>query len=164
MPDRIFDTVLLACAWLSGLIFGASALAISANVVLRNAFGTPIYGLLDAVQYGLLVATFLGAPWVLSIASHVSVDLLTSHLPPRIAGPLARVIALFGAGVSGAVCWFSLQATLASYAKGSMIRTAFTIPEWLTLVLMPVAFGLLTLEFLRQTARPPRRTQAATGL
>jgi TRAP-type C4-dicarboxylate transport system permease small subunit len=45
-----------------------------------------------------------------------------------------------------------------------MIRTAFTIPEWLTLVLMPIAFGLLMLEFLRQTARPPRRKQAATGL
>ena len=160
----ILDRVHLACAWGSALIFAATAIGITVNVILRNLVGAPIDGLLDAVQYGLLIATFLGAPWVLSKGAHVSVDLLTGVLPETVARPLARIMALVGAGASAAMVWYGSHATSVSYAKGSMIRSAWAVPEWLTLVLLPMAFVLLTLEFLRQAALPPAAGKTAAGL
>ncbi|WP_233270428.1 TRAP transporter small permease [Chachezhania sediminis] len=156
-----FDRLIGLCAAFAGLVLAAIALAISANVVLRNAFGTPIFGLLDAVEYGLLLATFLGAPWVLSKSGHVAVDLVTGALPRPTARALARVMAAFGASVCAVVVWYAAQAALISAGKGSMIRTAFTIPEWWVLSVMPAAFALLTIEFVRQAIRPPGTPELA---
>src|SRR6056297_1071857 len=88
--SRTFDAVLRACAWVAAALFAAIALAITVNVFSRN-FGTgAIFGLFDLVEYALLAATFLAAPWVLSRNSHVAVDLVTAALPASFARPLAR--------------------------------------------------------------------------
>lgn len=162
--NAVFDSVLMACAALAGIIFAATAAMISVNVVLRNLFGSPIYGLLDAVEYGLLVATFLGAPWVLWKRGHVTVDLITAALPDSLAAPLARLTSLIGLVTCVALVRYAGEAVLVSAQRGSMIRTAFTIPEWWVLAVAPLGFALLTLEFLRQTLGRPDRTHAAAGL
>lgn len=164
MIDLFLGRVLAACAALSAAILAAVALSISLNVLLRNTLGTPIYGLLDAVEYGLLLATFLGAPWVLSRSAHVAVDLVTAALPTRIARPLARVMAVLGCAVCLVVIWYGTQAALVSAGRGSMIRKAFVIPEWWTLAVVPVAFALMALEFARQALRPQGGERSLSGL
>jgi TRAP-type C4-dicarboxylate transport system permease small subunit len=156
--------VLGLAAGTAAAIFAAAALGITLNVILRNVVGTPIHGLLDAVEYGLLLATFLGAPWVLAQGAHVTVDLLTAALPDRLAFPLARLMALVGAAASAVVLVYGWQAMAASMARGSMIRTSFTIPEWWTLAVVPLSFGLIALEFLRQAIWPPGRHRSPQGL
>lgn len=162
--NALFDSVLMVCAALAGTIFAAIAAAISVNVVLRNLFGSPIYGLLDAVEYGLLVATFLGAPWVLWKRGHVTVDLITAALPARLAGPLGRLTALIGLAACLALMRYAGEAVLISAQRGSMIRTAFIIPEWWVLAVAPVGFALLALEFLRQMVGATDRSRATAGL
>lgn len=159
-----FDAVLRLGAWFAAAVFAAIAGLITVNVVLRNGFDTTIHGLLDAVEYGLLAATFLAAPWVLSMRAHVSIDLLTSALPDRVASPLARCVAGVGAITCAVFLYFALQAALTSAGRGSMIRTAFTIPEWWVLSVAPVSFALLSLEFLRQMFQGPVDGRRATGL
>lgn len=160
----LFDRVLGAAAAVSATIIAAIAILISVNVVLRNAAGTTLYGLLDAVEYGLLAATFLGAPWVLAKNAHVTVDLITAALPRRIARPLARVMAALGLVVSAVFLVYAVEAALASAARGSMIRTAFVIPEWWVLCAAPAGFALICLEFLRQILSPPEPGRPDAGL
>jgi TRAP-type C4-dicarboxylate transport system permease small subunit len=152
---KSFDALLRACAWIAAAIFGATALAITLNVILRNTAGTTIFGLLDVVEYGLLAATFLAAPWVLAKHAHVTVDLVTAALPTAIARPLARVTALIGFAVSAVFLWYAVEAAVASAARGSMIRTSFVVPEWWALSAAPLGFALICLEFLRQAIHPP---------
>jgi len=162
--NTLFDGVLLVCAALAGAIFAGIAAMISVNVVLRNLFGSPVYGLLDAVEYGLLLATFLGAPWVLWKRGHVTVDLVTAALPDRLAAPLARLTALIGLAACVTLVRYAGEAALISAQRGSMIRTAFTIPEWWVLAVAPLCFALLAVEFLRQAAGRADRTRATAGL
>lgn len=162
--NALFDGVLRTCAALAGTIFAAIAAMISVNVVLRNLFAAPVYGLLDAVEYGLLVATFLGAPWVLWKRAHVSVDLITSALPDTLAGPLARLTAVIGLVTCLVLLRYGTEAAVISAQRGSVIRTAFTLPEWWVLAVAPVGFALLAIEFLRQAVGRPVRTHATAGL
>mgnify|MGYP007005253296 CR=1 FL=1 len=46
----------------------------------------------------------------------------------------------------------------------SMIRTAFTIPEWWTLSVVPLSFALIAVEFLRQAIWPSVRASTEAGL
>lgn len=161
---RLFDLILRLCAVVAGTIFAATALFISLNVLLRNAYGTTLFGLLDAVEYGLLVATFLGAPWVLWKRAHVMVDLVTGALPSGPARILAQGTALLGCIICLVLCWYALQAAVTSFGRGSMVRTAFVFPEWWVLSVLPVSLVLMAAEFLRQAVFPPDAPRDTAGL
>lgn len=150
MFGRFFDRMLWMLAAMSAGIFGAIAVVIAINVSLRN-LGLPIiYGALDAIQYALMIATFMGAPWVLSKNGHVQVDLLTANLGPRAQSLLARATSGVGALTAAVLGWYGLQAALASAARGSMIRTSFVIPEWWMLSFVPASLTLCVIVFVRQ--------------
>lgn len=156
---QTFDALLRACAWIAAALFALVALAITVNVIVRNSGAGSIFGLLDLVEYALLAATFLAAPWVLAKNAHVTVDLVTAALPSGLARPLARLTALIGVAISAVFVWYGVEAALISAARGSMIRTSFVIPEWWALSAGPFGFALICLEFLRQAIKPPMRGQ-----
>jgi TRAP-type C4-dicarboxylate transport system permease small subunit len=160
----LFDRLLTALAWTAGAIAVAIVIAICLNVALRNILGETIYGLFDAIEYGMLAMTFLAAPWVLSKNAHVTVDLISRGLPPGPGRVLARVTNLIGCVVALVFLIYAFQAMTTSMARGSMIRTAFTIPEWWTLSVAPLSFALICVEFLRQAIWPPARPMTETGL
>ena len=162
--NLFFDRLLLVLACFAAAIFAAIALAIPLNVVLRNGYGTAIRGLLDVIEFGILAATFLAAPWVLSKNGHVSVDLVVSALPHRgrrVANLMANVI---GTAVSATFFWYAVQAMLASYARGAMVRATFIYPEWWVLAIIPVSMALIVVEFLRRFLRPTDGARSLSGL
>ena len=160
----LFDRLLTALAWLAGAIAVAIVVAICLNVALRNLLGETIYGLFDSIEYGILAMTFLAAPWVLSKNAHVTVDLISRGLPEGAGRVLARVTNLVGCAVALVFLIYAFQAMTTSLLRGSMIRTAFTIPEWWTLSVAPLSFALIAVEFLRQAIWPPARSTTETGL
>ena len=164
MIGTLFDRVLWVLAALSAGILGGIAVVITINVALRN-LGLPVvYGALDAIQYALMIATFLGAPWVLARGGHVKVDLVTASLAPQTEVALARVTYLIGAVTSGVLGWYGVQAALVSAARGSMIRTSFVIPEWWMLSFVPVSLALCVIVFLRKAMRPEAPETTLSGL
>ena len=164
MIGHIFARLLWLLAVLSAGILGLIAVAIAINVALRN-LGLPvIYGALDAIQYALMIATFMGAPWVLAQGGHVKVDLITSALPPRTEQTVGRVTNLVGAVTAGILGWYGLQAAIASAARGSMIRTSFVIPEWWMLAFVPASMALCVIVFLRKVLQPDMPNAPLSGL
>lgn len=164
MIGQLFDRLLWMLAAMSAGILGAIAVVIAINVALRN-FGLPvIYGALDAIQYALMIATFMGAPWVLLRNGHVKVDLLSASLSPRSEATLGRATNLIGAITAAILAWYGLQAVLASAARGSMIRTSFVIPEWWMLAFVPLSLTLCVIVFVRKVLRPDPPDHALSGL
>ena len=151
--EDLYCGLLAGLAAVAGLIFGLTAVAITVNVVLRAAFSSAIFGLFEAIEYGLLAATFLAAPWVLARNAHVTVDIGLMGLSDRQRGLVGRLTNLLGAGLCAIFVYYSLSAALASAARGSMIRTSFVIPEWWVLSIMPFAMGLMMVEFLLRARR-----------
>jgi TRAP-type transport system small permease protein len=151
--EDLYRRLLAVLAGLAGVIFGLTAVLITVNVVLRAGFSSSIFGLFEAIEFGLLAATFLAAPWVLARNAHVTVDIALMVLPERQRRALARLTNLLGAALCAVFVYYSLIAALASAARGSMIRTSFVIPEWWVLSVLPFAMTLMMVEFLLRARR-----------
>lgn len=161
---RLWDRFLAALAMGAAGILLLIATAITVNVVLRNTGLPVLYGTLDAVEYGLLLACFLGAPWVLAQRAHVQVDLLVNALPVLVEHSLSRIVSALGAGLCLVFAYYGFLAMSASFARGAMIRTSFVIPEWWTLAIVPAALTLCALEFARQCWRPVATPNEISGV
>jgi TRAP-type C4-dicarboxylate transport system permease small subunit len=151
--EAAYGWLLAALAAVAGVIFALTAILITVNVILRAGFSSAILGLFEAVEFGLLAATFLAAPWVLARNGHVTVDIGLMGLPDRPRRLIGRFTNLLGAALCAIFLYYSLSATLASAARGSMIRTSFILPEWWVLGVMPFALALMTVEFLLRSGR-----------
>ena len=136
---------LAACA---ALLLGASAAAITIDVIGRNVGMGTLPWILEASEYVLPLATFLVAPWLLYRNEHVRLD-IALHARPWL-GHVANAI---GLAVCAALVVYGVRTILNSAAQGAMIFKSVVFPEWWLYVPVPLCFGLLTIEFLRRLAR-----------
>jgi TRAP-type C4-dicarboxylate transport system permease small subunit len=162
---RPFDRFLWVLAVIAAGILALIAVVICVNVVLRNLGMSSIYGALDAIQYALMVATFLGAPHVLARGGHVKVDLITNAVPDGARRALDVAVSLIGGASAAVLGWYGAEAAWASAARGSMIRTSFVIPEWWMLIFVPLSMALCVIVFARRLLHPEAQEQrTASGL
>jgi C4-dicarboxylate transporter DctQ subunit len=128
------------------------------QVVLRYAFGTGLVWSLEATTYVFAWLVLIGMSYGVRTEAHIAVDLLTRHLPPRI----ARGIALVALVASLAYCGLMI------YGSSSFVDRLMTLgnnaadiplPRWLLTSVMPVAFALLALRLVQAAwpFRPSRR-------
>ena len=156
---RAWDALVTALGLLAGALFGLMALAIGVDVALRNLGAGGAGWLIEAIEYGLLVATMLAAPWVLREGAHVSVDVLVAQLPGRWGDAARRLSAVLGLAVCAGVAWYGARATAQAMARDSLVFKSLVFPEWWILALVPVGMALMGVEFARQAwhggVRPP---------
>jgi len=155
---RLLD-VLMAAACLLLLVM---TLLIGADVVGRNAGlgGIPWSG--EVSEDILYLLTILSAPWLLRQGRHIRVDILLRALPARAGWLLEWVGDVLGCACSLYFVWYGWKVLAASYGSGAISIKTLVTPEWWLLAPLPVAFGLLALEFvfrmhrLAQGERAPR--------
>jgi TRAP-type C4-dicarboxylate transport system permease small subunit len=119
--------------------------------------------LLELSEYALYVTTFIAAPWVLSLGSHVRVDLLTVSVPPAAARILEVLADILGLAISAIMGWYGLRVVMDGIARGDLIYKEIVIPEWWLLVFIPFGCLLLAVEFLRRLCRTLLGDQSAAG-
>ena len=150
---RAFDRLEDACAVLAaGLIVFAMA-AVTVDVLSRYFFNLPLAWVFEVTEYILLFVPCLGMAWLARNDGHVMIDIVTSRLPARLSGPLARLVAAVVAGVCGFVAWWGTVATLESYQAGAIIENVLRTPQSLVYAAIPVGFGLCAVEFARKALR-----------
>lgn len=137
-------------AWLAAcaaLLLGASALAITLDVVGRNVGLGTLPWILEVSEYVLPLATFLVAPWLLYRNEHVRLDMLL-----RAAPWLNRVTDLLGLAVSAVLVVYGVRTILNSAQQGAMVFKSVVFPEWWLYAPVPLCFALLSFEFVRRLA------------
>jgi TRAP-type C4-dicarboxylate transport system permease small subunit len=160
---RAWDALVTALGGLAGALFGLMALAIGVDVALRNLGADGAGWLIEAIEYGLLVATLLAAPWVLREGAHVTVDVVVAHLPGRWGGAARRLAALLGMAICASVAWYGARATAQAMARDSLVFKSLVFPEWWILALVPAGMALMCIEFARQAWRGGARPRADAG-
>jgi len=155
---RLLDAmIVLACA----LLFGMTIL-IGADVLLRNAGAGGVAPSNELSEDILYLITLLAAPALLRQGAHIRVDIILQMLPPTAAWLLEWIGDIIGTVCCLYFVWYGAQMTLASIAADALSIKTLVTPEWWILVPMPVAFALLTVEFifrmhrLTQSERRPR--------
>ncbi len=159
----VYERLLTTCGFIVGLTIVIIAVLITLDVLLRNLDLYSSGALLELTEYALFVITFIGAPWVLWLGSHVRVDLLFTVVP----APVARVLEIIadGAGLFFSVVmgWHGFSVALVSFERGDLIVKQLVVPEWTLMAFIPASCVLLSIEFLRRIAaiwHAPLRAQA----
>lgn len=142
-----YDRVLQAMAALAAILLGASALAITLDVVGRNVGLGSVPWILEVSEYVLPLATFLVAPWLLRRNEHVRLDILLQAMPR-----LGHVTNVVGLAVSGVLVVYGVRTILNSAQQGAMVLKSVVFPEWWLYAPVPLCFGLLAIEFVRRLA------------
>ena len=135
---------LAACA---AVLLGASALAITVDVVGRNVGVGTLPWILEVSEYVLPLATFLVAPWLLRRNEHVRLDILLRAWPR-----LGHVTNVIGLAVSAVLVLYGVRTILNSADQGAMVFKSVVFPEWWLYAPVPLCFGLLAVEFVRRLA------------
>ena len=146
-------------ALLSGLATLVIAVLISADVLLRYFFNSPLLFVDEVASFLLVLVIFGGLAYTFRCGAHVRVDLATTHLPPPVRAWLRAVGLLLGIGFVLVVSWTTLQSAVTAYRYGR-VSTVMLYPLWAPMLLIPA--GLLLMSAVMAGALR-RQLRAALG-
>jgi TRAP-type transport system small permease protein len=146
---RLLDSMMSA----AGLLLLFMTVMIGADVLFRNAGLGGVPPSNELSEDILYLVTLLAAPGLLRRGQHIRIDILLQALPPRVAWLMEWV-----GDVIGLICclifvWYGASVAAASFFDGSISIKTLVLPEWWLLAPMPVAFGLLAIEFVFRMQR-----------
>ena len=121
----LYDRVLQGLAACAAVLLGASALAITLDVVGRNVGLGTLPWILEVSEYVLPLATFLVAPWLLRRNEHVRLDVLLRAWPW-----LNHVTNVVGLAVCAVLVLYGVRTILNSAQQGAMVLKSVVFPEW----------------------------------
>jgi TRAP-type C4-dicarboxylate transport system permease small subunit len=146
----LYDRLLAALGLVPGVMVALIGLGTCADVLLRNLGSSGLYGMLEIVEYSLLILVMAGAGYVMRINRHVTVDILTDALPRFLARPAAIATALLSTVFCAIFLWYSIATVLDTYQSGALVQKTFNIPEWVPILAIPLGFLFLTIETVRR--------------
>ena len=146
--SAIFGRVLDAMMLVACLLVLAMTLLIGLDVGLRNAGLGGVPWSNEVSEYILYLVTLLSAPWLLRAGQHIRVDILLKVLPPKLAWVLEWLADILGLVCSAYFVWYGVKVLAASYASGAISIKTLVLPEWWLLAPMPLAFVLVSIEFV----------------
>jgi TRAP-type C4-dicarboxylate transport system permease small subunit len=135
--------LLLAC-----LLLLIMTLLIGADVLLRNIGLGGIAPSNEISEDIIYLLTLLAAPGLLRQGQHIRVDIVLRVLPTKV----GWLLEWLGDGL-GLICclyfvWYGVRIVVASFTSGALSIKTLIMPEWWLLAPMPLAFVLLSIEFL----------------
>jgi TRAP-type C4-dicarboxylate transport system permease small subunit len=143
----IYGKLLQGLAAIAAVLLGATAAAITLDVIARNVGLGTLPWILEVSEYVLPAATFLVAPWLLYRNEHVRLDVLLAGRPW-----LNHVANAVGLAVSGVLVVYGVRTILNSAQQGAMVFKSVVFPEWWLYTPVPLCFALLSIEFVRRFA------------
>lgn len=134
-------------------VVAAAMILLSIGVICQMVFVRAVLGQssiwqTEFVTFGLVAATFIGAPYILLTRGHVAVDVV----PLMLQTPARRWLFVTGHLVALVFCGFFLYASIPwwweSWQSGQTTPSIWKARMWIPYLSVPVGLGLLCLQFL----------------
>lgn len=145
---KVFRGLSDALGLVASLMVLLLILHVSADVVMRNVFNAPLAGTIELVSNWYMIAiTFLPLALVERRDAHITVEVLTEMMRPKVVRVLIILATLLAMVAMGMLCWRSWLEAMSNYRRGSvlMIAGSDTLPVWPSYFLLPAGFGLASL-------------------
>ncbi len=146
-------------AFLAIAILVTVTLGVCTEVVMRYAFNSPIYFVVELSEYALLYITFFGTAWVLRENGHVRIEIFLAALTARWRHRLGLLSASFGIFVGLVLLIFGASRTLDAFERGLFRATLVEFPLWIVLLCIPIGglllFGRFTQRFIAHWREDP---------
>jgi C4-dicarboxylate transporter DctQ subunit len=131
------------------LVFCVAALGILliTNVFARTFFQS-IYFAEEVSKFLVMLMTFTGVSYGVRKARHIRMGAFLDAMPPKLEMTFIIIISLISAIVMAIMAWASWEYLLNAMSKGHM-TPALRVPKWTFYVIMPIGFGLASIQYLR---------------
>lgn len=141
-------------AWVAGVALILMMLHITAEVVARYVFNSPLHGTVEIVSaYYMVAVVFLPLAMIEWVNGHIVVELLTQHFPRRVQEVLIGVVALVSALYFGAFTWQTWGDALQKFAVREVTLGTVAVTVWPTRFYLPIGCGLITLVLIYKAFR-----------
>ena len=146
-------------AWINGLVFGVSMLALlaaacvlTASVLMRYFFKVPTDWQDEASVFLIVGAVFMSGAYVQSYRGHVGIEALAGLLPARINAARRLGCDLVSCLFCGFFAWKSWTLVREAWVEGQTTTSSWAPPLWIPYGLMAVGMTLLAWQLLLQVA------------
>jgi TRAP-type transport system small permease protein len=143
-----YSRLLEALTLLACLLLLTMTLLIGADVLLRNVGLGGIAPSNELSEDIIYLMTLLAAPGLLRQGQHIRIDIVLRVLPLEVGWLLEWISDILGLICCLYFVWYGTRVAAASFASGALSIKTLIIPEWWLLVPMPIAFVLLSIEFV----------------
>jgi TRAP-type transport system small permease protein len=143
-----YSRLLEALTLLACLLLLTMTLLIGADVLLRNIGLGGIAPSNELSEDIIYLMTLFAAPGLLRQGQHIRIDIVLRVLPLEVGWLLEWISDILGLICCLYFVWYGTRVAAASFASGALSIKTLIIPEWWLLVPMPLAFVLLSVEFL----------------
>lgn len=146
---RGFELVEAALNLLSTVILFVLLLYVTAEVLMRTLFNSPLPGHLELSQLLIAAAVFLGLSYAQARRSHVNMDIVISWLPARPALAVDTLTLLLSLAAWAVIVWFSWEGARNAFEIGDVTPTS-DVPTWWSKIAVSIGGAVLCLRFLGQ--------------
>ena len=115
------------------------------QIVLRNFFATGIDWGDSLVRYLVVWVGFIGAAIAVRENKHITIDILSRWISGAGSSIIRSISHLISAVICGLLTWAGIKFTMFEAQMGS--TAFFELPVWIPELIIPVAFGLMTLRY-----------------
>jgi TRAP-type transport system small permease protein len=143
-----YSRLLEALTLLACLLLLTMTLLIGADVLLRNIGLGGIAPSNELSEDIIYLMTLFAAPGLLRQGQHIRIDIVLRVLPLEVGWLLEWISDILGLICCLYFVWYGTRVAAASFASGALSIKTLIIPEWWLLVPMPLAFVLLSVEFV----------------
>jgi len=136
---------------------------ISYGVITRSlGLPSPIW-IVQVNEYSLVWVCFLATAWVLAENGHVRVDILFARFSHKGKTLLRLIQDLASIGLCGLCCYLGILSVWEHVRDKVVDVQSIDVPKAWVLIVIPVGFLLLTLQFVIRTVEDARNLKAPAG-
>ncbi|MCE8021055.1 TRAP transporter small permease [Halomonas sp. MCCC 1A11036] len=143
---RLANHISYALAVVAALSLGLMMLHVTADVIGKHFFNSPIPGTTEVVaSYYMVAVVFLPLAWVEVREGSIVVELLYGLFPLAAKKVLLAVATTLSAFFYGGLAWLSWAPALHAWKIGEVVEGAWRVVIWPTKFLLPLGLALACL-------------------
>ena len=143
-------------AYIATGVLGLMMLLTVVDVFLRYFFNSPITGTTEVTEFMMVIVVFPALAWCAVTRRHLKVDLLVSHLPPRIQAIIDFLTLLLALGTFIIITWQSFLESLDVRTTTSLLNLPHAPFYWIltvSLALFCLSIATLLVENIMKEAK-----------
>lgn len=137
--------------WLADIILVLAWFAVCFEVLMRYFLNRPTTWTIEITQNILVWVTFLGTAWLLRRDGHVKIDFLVARLKPSVYSIINGIASILCAIACLIVAWYATEVVWEQFMSGVVFSTILELPKAPLFAIIPIAFFLLCIQFLRRS-------------
>lgn len=142
---------------LLALLTGILTLILTAQVILRYFFNSPLFWAEEVAVQILISATFIGTSYLIHKARLVRVDMLLMLLPASLARWSERLLHLFGFILLVVLCAYATEWIMRPEVRSDVSPTT-QLPRWYNYAVLVVSFYTMAFHSLIHVIKPNKGT------